>query len=157
LTSSRLRQTSHSQRAVNRMASGLRWGVLTFALAATGLALSTSWAALGQDKAEVRHNGYIILRVRVGVGGLAAVRRADEVQLRLQALMSDQLADERRDLVGQVRIRHEGRTVTLRDRGRLLIEVTEADARACNSTRDGLAELWRRRVVKGLIMATRTG
>ncbi len=113
--------------------------------------------SLGQDNVPLTWDGHLILRLRVAAGGLTPAQRATEIQMRLENLMADQFAREHEDLVGQIAVRQAGREVVIEGPGRLLMTVTEADARANNSSVYWLAHYWRGRLLEAMIIATRTG
>ncbi len=114
-------------------------------------------ASLGQDKVPLMHDGYLILRLRVGCGGLTAQQRKTEIQLRMHNLMARQFAQQDQDLVGQVVAKKWGKDMIIGTPDHLLLTVTRTDARANNCDVTWLANYWRNRMVQALIIATRTG
>jgi hypothetical protein len=125
------------------------------ALLALGATLAVS--SLGQDNVPLIWDGHLILRIRVGSGGLTSAERASEIQMRLEDLMADQFANERADIIGRIAVHKYGKELTIGTPDRLLMTVTLADARACNSTVFWLAQYWRARIIEAMIIATRTG
>ena len=133
---------------------------LAVAAVALGLALimgAPTCASLGQDEVPLQHDGYVILRLRVGNGGMTAEQRVEEIQLRVQDLMSQQFAQESRDIVGQISARKWGSEMVIGTPDCLLLTVTRADAKANHSSVPRLARYWRNRMVEVMIIATRTG
>ena len=132
------------------------------AVGAAGLALALimgmpTCASLGQDNVPLMHDGYLILRLRVGSGKLTAAQRMEEIQLRMQDLMSQQFGQEGRDVVGKIAARKWGKEMVIGTPDCLLLTVTRADAKANSSSVAWLAHHWRDRMVEAMIIATRTG
>ncbi len=121
------------------------------------LAAALSVGSLGQDNVPLTWDGHLILRIRVAAGGMTPAQRAAEIQLRLQDLMAEQFAHEDEDLVGRITVRKLGRETVIEAPGRLLLTVTQPDARANNSSVYWLAQYWRGRLLEAMIIATRTG
>jgi hypothetical protein len=114
-------------------------------------------ASLGQDRVPLMHDGYTILRIRVGSGGMTAMQRVEEIQLRMQDLMAQQFHAETQDIVGRVSAHRWGKEMVIGTPDCLLLTVTQADARANHSSAQWLANHWRDRMLEALIIATRTG
>jgi hypothetical protein len=125
--------------------------------ALAALASSLGVSSLGQDNVPLKWDGYLILRIRTDSGGLTAQQRAEAIQLRLQNLMEQQFAHEQEDIIGRIGVRRFGNEMVIGTPDHLIMTVTWADARACNSSVFWLAHYWRARLVEALIIATRTG
>ncbi len=125
--------------------------------ALAALASTVGVSSLGQDNVPLKWDGYLILRIRTDSGGLTAQQRAEVIQLRLQNLMEQQFAHEQEDIIGRIAVRRFGKEMTIGTPDHLIMTVTWADARACNSTVFWLAHYWRARLLEALIMATKTG
>ena len=121
------------------------------------LAAALSVGSLGQDNVALVWDGHLILRIRVAAGGMTPAERASEIQMRLEDLMADQFAREHEDIVGRITVRKVGGETVIEAPGRLLMTVTQADARACHSGVFWLAQYWRGRLIEAMIIATRTG
>lgn len=121
------------------------------------LGASLVGAALGQDKVPIVHDGYLILCIRVAQGEMTAAERASEIEIRIQNLMAYQFAYEDEDIIGQIRARRWQGEAIIATPNHLLLTVTLADARANNSDCLALARLWRNRLARAMIIATRTG
>jgi hypothetical protein len=121
------------------------------------LAAVLGTASLGQDNIPVFWDGHLMLRVRVAAGGLTPEDRASEIQMRLEDLMADQFSHERQDLVERIAVRPFGGEAVITGPSGLLLTVTQADARANDTTIPWLAEYWRGRVEAAMIVATQTG
>lgn len=131
--------------------------VLTAGLALAVLMGVPTCASLGQDRVPLQHDGYLILRIRVGSGGLTPAQRVSEIQLRMHDLMSQQFHAETQDIIGRVSAQRWGKEMVIGTPDCLLLTVTTADAKANRSSVDWLAHYWRERMVEALIIATRTG
>ena len=129
---------------------------------AAGLALCLlmgvpTCASLGQDRVPLQHDGYLILRIRVGSGGMTPAQRVSEIQMRMHDLMAQQFHSETVDVIGRVSTQRWGQEMVIGTPDHLLLTVTQADARANHSSVKWLARYWRERMVEALIIATRTG
>ncbi len=116
------------------------------------------YAALGQDNVAVAHNGLLILRVRVGAGELTAPQRASIIQARFHALMAEQFSlngDGR--VAEELHVTRQGALVAVTSPRGVVLTVTGDDALANNSDPEALAELWRNRLARILVIATSTG
>ena len=133
-----------------RVAVGLAGALMALA----GMLCSGS---LGQDNVPIIWDGHLMLRVRVGAGGMTPQQRAAEIELRLEDLMADQFAHDRQSLVGRIRVRPVGNEAVIETPERLLLTVTQADARANEATVPWLAQYWRGRIEAAMIVATETG
>lgn len=116
------------------------------------------YAALGQDNVAVAHNGLLILRVRVGAGDLTAPQRASIIQERFHALMAEQFSLNGEGRVAEeLRVTRQGAVVAVTSPRGVVLTVTGDDARANHSNPEALAQLWRDRLARVLVVATRTG
>ncbi len=107
------------------------------------LTAALSVGSLGQDNVPLIWDGHLILRIRVAAGGLTPGERASEIQLRLEDLMAEQFASEHDDIIGRITVRKFGGEAVIETPSGLLMTVTQADARACNSGVFWLAQYWR--------------
>ena len=114
-------------------------------------------AGLGQDNVPLMHDGYLILRLRAGSGGMTAGQRVNEIQLRMQDLMAQQFAHESKDIVGRIAAKRWGKEWIIATPDRLLLTVTQADAHVNDTSPAWLARHWRDRMMQAMIIATRTG
>lgn len=138
--------------------SGLfRWIAAALLILLLTLGASLVGATWGQDKVPLVHDGYLILRIRVAQGGMTAAERVSEIQIRLQDLMAYQFAYEDEDIPNRLQARRWRGEVIIGTPDCLLVTVTQADARANNSDCLALARLWRDRLARAMVIATRTG
>ena len=134
-----------------------RLAVLPVGLALALLVGVPTCASLGQDRVPLQHDGYLILRIRVGSGGMTPAQRVSEIQLRMQDLMSQQFHSETTDIVGRVAAQRWGKEMVIGTPDCLLLTITSADAQANHSSVQWLSRYWRDRMLEALIIATRTG
>jgi hypothetical protein len=118
------------------------------------------WAVLAQADAPsgvaVTYGGKLLLRIRDDAGGYTKEQRAAEVEERLVLAMTEEFeTDEVNVIPDHVRIVPKGSDRALMAGDILMVTITPADARSNNTTPDGLAGIWLKRLISVLDEATK--